>query len=138
MHTCTHIPTHLFSQHRLQCLNKGQSKDRRRLGVKADLKDVAVSMVGPELCHKACDHVILVCEGRDASLKAGRLVEEQVLRGKQQVLFQCVCAWGRRETNSAKYMYVLNRCTISSHLFHDLQCRHNILCRSCCTMININ
>ncbi len=74
---------YLLSQHGLQCLDKCQPEHWRRIGVEADLKDVAVSVVGPELGHEAGDHVILVREGGDAGLEAGRLVEEQVLRGKQ-------------------------------------------------------
>ena len=54
------------------------------------MKDVAVSVVGPELSHEACDHEVLIREGGDAGLLARRLVKEEVLRRKQQVLFQCV------------------------------------------------
>ena len=85
-HTCSQsYGTHnyLLSQHSLQCLDKRQPEDGRRIRVEANLKDVAVSVVGPELGHKARDHVVLVRECGDAGLKAGRLMEEQILRGKQ-------------------------------------------------------
>ena len=70
------IHNYLLSQHGLQCLDKRQPEDGRRIRVEADLKDVAVSVVGPKLGHKASDHLVLVCECGDAGLKAGRLVEE--------------------------------------------------------------
>ena len=85
-HTCSQsygTQNYLLSQHSLQCLDKRQPEDGRRVGVEADLKDVAVSVVGPELGHEACDHVVLVRERGNASLKARRLMEEQVLRRKQ-------------------------------------------------------
>ena len=79
---------YLLPQHCLQCLNKCQPEHGRRIGIQADLKDVAVSVIGPELSHEARDHLVQVSEGGDASLKAGWLVEEQVLWREQQILFQ--------------------------------------------------
>ena len=78
---------YLLSQYCLQCLDKCQPEHWRGVGIEADLEDVAVSVVGPELGHETCDHVILVREGGDTRLAARQLVEEQVLRGKQQVLY---------------------------------------------------
>ena len=86
-HKMVYITIYLLSQYCLQCLDKCQPEHRRGIGIEADLEDVAVSVVGPELGHETCDHVILVREGGDTRLAARQLVEEQVLRGKQQVLY---------------------------------------------------
>lgn len=58
---------------------------------------MTVAVIGSELSNDARDHHIQVTECGDASLGAGRLIEDGRGRGEKKVLCVYVCVWQNQQ-----------------------------------------